>query len=898
VARALGIFLLSAASLALELALMRCLLVARWHHFSYFVISTALLGWGASGTVLVLTGRWLFPRARAVLCAAALLFAVAAPICLHAALGLPIDTHEVAYRLSQGGWLLVFHLLLLVPFFFAGGAVGLALSAPGADIRRLYGANLLGSGLGAAGGVGLMLAIAPEYLPLACGVLGVASAILLGWPLRRGTGAGVAVGAVALVAWSAAGRFDLPVDVYKTGAYLQRLVAQGAARRVVRHDGPRGRVELWEAHGRHVTLFALPDAPPAPPQRTLTIDGSLALPLFDIPGPDAATIMDFTPMALAYRLAPRPRVLLLGEIGGGNVWLARRMGAETITVVTPDAAIFDVWRRFSPQMLDQTVTLVAAEPRAFLAAAADRRFDLIQVCELEGMAAGTSGLLALHENYLMTAEGLARALERLAPGGVISVTRGLQLPPRDNVKLLTLAAAAVTQFAACGPPGSPNSGDASSGPVSPRDSGEGTRERGVPGRHVLPTHGSAGRYVVQVRNYLAACTLIGRDPFDAPAIDRLHRVCDQMGLDLTWHEGLDPARTNRFDVQPGPPDSNADWLSYAARRIYSPQRETFVDEWAYEVAAPTDDRPFFFDFCKWRSLPMLWRQHGRQWLAGSEWGSIVLAAALIESIVAAAVLILLPLRWLRAGNEKANAPRVPRSPCRSGSVSSRRSRGRASRPWHKDQGQDSDVPDRASRRVHGRPATLAYFGLLGAAFLSLEMNFIQRITAFIGDPIHATAIVLGGFLAFSGLGSLLARRWREPSGGIVVAIGMIVLIGGAYLIGLPAGLARAAGAATGLRMLLSLAVIAPLALFMGMPMPLGLSLIAGAAGGRRLVPWAWGINGFFAVIATSAALMLAMAWGLAAVGWSALAAYATAAVIHRRLPRASGSGSSQARSRG
>src|SRR5262249_50637081 len=51
---AVGIFLLSLATLLLELALTRVLSVALWYHFGFLVISTALLGFGVSGVVLAL----------------------------------------------------------------------------------------------------------------------------------------------------------------------------------------------------------------------------------------------------------------------------------------------------------------------------------------------------------------------------------------------------------------------------------------------------------------------------------------------------------------------------------------------------------------------------------------------------------------------------------------------------------------------------------------------------------------------------------------------------------------------------------------------------------------------------------------------------------------------------
>ena len=52
-----GIFLISLATLLLELALTRVLSVALWYHFGFLVISTALLGFGSSGVVLAVWTR-------------------------------------------------------------------------------------------------------------------------------------------------------------------------------------------------------------------------------------------------------------------------------------------------------------------------------------------------------------------------------------------------------------------------------------------------------------------------------------------------------------------------------------------------------------------------------------------------------------------------------------------------------------------------------------------------------------------------------------------------------------------------------------------------------------------------------------------------------------------------
>ena len=78
------------------------------------------------------------------------------------------------------------------------------------------------------------------------------------------------------------------------------------------------------------------------------------------------------------------------------------------------------------------------------------------------------------------------------------------------------------------------------------------------------------------------------------------------------------------------------------------------------------------------------------------------------------------------------------------------------------------------------------------------------------------------------------------------------------------------------RIALSLALLAPLAFFMGMPFPLGLSHVA--ARDADLVPWAWGINGCASVLSAILATILAIHIGFTAVVAIAVALYLAAPV--------------------
>jgi hypothetical protein len=174
----------------------------------------------------------------------------------------------------------------------------------------------------------------------------------------------------------------------------------------------------------------------------------------------------------------------------------------------------------------------------------------------------------------------------------------------------------------------------------------------------------------------------------------------------------------------------------------------------------------------------------------------------------------------------------------------------------------------------------AYFLLLGLAFLFVEMAFIQKFILFLSHPLYSVAVVLSGFLLFAGLGSgasaWLARHLpRRGASPVTVAVAAIIVLALVYVLALPAVFARFMGLPDAARIALSLALIAPLAFFMGMPFPLGLKRLAELAPG--FVPWAWGINGFASVVSAVLATLLAIEFGFNAVILLALVLYAVAA---------------------
>jgi hypothetical protein len=82
-----------------------------------------------------------------------------------------------------------------------------------------------------------------------------------------------------------------------------------------------------------------------------------------------------------------------------------------------------------------------------------------------------------------------------------------------------------------------------------------------------------------------------------------------------------------------------------------------------------------------------------------------------------------------------------------------------------------------------------------------------------------------------------------------------------------------------LRVAMALALIAPLGFVLGMPFPLGLRAVQHKM--PQLVPWTWGVNGFFTVIGSVIAVMLGMTVGFFGALLGAGACYALALLAAR-----------------
>jgi len=602
-----AIGLISGAALAYEILLTRIFALVHWQHMVAIAIGLALLGYGASGTFVTLVGRSLKRHFTTAFVGNALFFAVSSLACVMLAQRLPFDPQSVAWQPQAVLGLAAGFLILALPFFAAANCVALALARDNASIPVVYGADLLGAGIGA-----LALTAALAVLPLDWALIGVASlgiiaaltvAVSAHWPLTA-VAALVGVLPVTLLLTGPLGIHPAP---YKD---LARSLSITGAERVLERSHVTGTVDVVDNHRvrlREAPGLSLNSTAALPHQLAVFVDGD-AVGAIDKPGEESANSAYLAELlsAVPYHLLEAPRVLQLKAGLGRGAAQALQLGASRVVAVESNPQLGElVCSTFADadprRCADARVDWHAGSARAF-ATASSRRFDLIHL----HVASDNAGLDAIDIDFDLTVEAFARYLQRLTADGLLVIEGPTRLPPRQSMRYFATAARAL------------------------RMSGVET-----PGAHLGLLRGWQ-RYLV----------IASAAPLTKQRLDRLRSLTAAGGFDLAWLPGLHPDETNRYQQLAAP------YFYHGAlavlRPVGHPSGET------YRTPA-TDDRPFPHRYSSWRTITttLLNGEPGR--LAGEDAALLVGGLVLLLASAISLVLILLPiglLRWRDPGHSQ------------------------------------------------------------------------------------------------------------------------------------------------------------------------------------------------------------------------------------------------------
>ncbi|MCK7507662.1 MAG: hypothetical protein MZV70_28870 [Desulfobacterales bacterium] len=342
----------------------------------------------------------------------------------------------------------------------------------------------------------------------------------------------------------------------------------------------RGRVDRVESpHLRFAPGLSLTHTEALPPATAVLTDGDRPVFLYDRhPGAKLLFARDTLSYA-GYELVGRPGSVLdlvVRRRACGS--LRARLRRRTHPGSAPQP------RGRGPDWKPLRLPVTAGNPRSYLARSAER-FDIVH---LESWGAAMAGADALDQDHLLTIEAFSEYLRRLAPGGVLIVSRRLRLPPADSLRLWATAREALARAGVVGA-----RSDASS---------------------------SCGRwdtYTLMV--------------FSEPPADLipLQEIARRGNFDVVYAHGAAESLSNRYNVFDAPYHFREHQRLESA--LHAAAAQGYFRDYVLDVAPQSDRQPFPGHFLKWTRLPDLYRMLGSRLHAFGWSGEVVVAVALAEA---------------------------------------------------------------------------------------------------------------------------------------------------------------------------------------------------------------------------------------------------------------------------
>ena len=518
------------ATLIMELALTRIFSVVFYYHFAFLAISIALFGLGAGGVFsYVVSAR------------PGNVYQKLGTLALSASLSVLFVLWFILSRENNDILTLAgVYFATAIPFFLAGTIVSIAISEAIERVHRAYFFDLAGAAVGC-----LLLIL---FLDVAGGPGAVIAA--------------AAVYAIAAALWYNQARQDSLRIVAVLAALLMvtLLVVNGKVhwfdvRWAKGERIPEERFSAWNSFSRVGVIEQ--HNPDGSPYWLIRIDADAAtgIATYDwargLAEPDRANLLR-QGQGLPYAMRPGAKTLIIGPGGGYDVSRSLASGSKDVTAVEINPLIAnkimqDVMVKENYGIyLRPEVHLHVEDGRSFVRSSTEK-YQVLQATLVDTWASTAAGAFALSENNLYTSDAFYDYLSHLTDDGLLVFTRWGFEPPRESLRLVSLAMDALGRL------GEPNTA-----------------------AHVIAVRDDA----TKLNGWGAQDTvLISRKPFSAADIENARRLTAESRMDIVYVPGQ-PAGTSV---------NNA-----FGQLLSSPNPVAFWNDYQYDVSPVGDDRPFFF----------------------------------------------------------------------------------------------------------------------------------------------------------------------------------------------------------------------------------------------------------------------------------------------------------------
>jgi hypothetical protein len=593
-----ALFLHSLSIISFQIVLMRILSVNQWDHFANMIIGIALLGFGASGSILAILRKRLMDIGDKLIPILMVLSSVSMLISyrLSQNAAFKFDSLLIFSSSEQMYRLVLFIFLFFIPFFIGAMAIGIIYMRDVGKIGTLYFANLSGSGFGGMTAIILLNFFFPHQTLLIISLFpAIASLILSGDTCKKCFYAFQTM-LLLLIGWSIINPMPPVLSQFKSLSKVSQL--------------PDAEISVMESSASSMVHIAESSYLRFAPGLSLNYTGQLPVkPMVFINGnaagfiphnnPDTSDILDFSTFKLPYLISEKNSVAVVSAGTGTMVAQSLRNGSRKIYAFESDLGLINSLKQWHsknhPSVYENdAVTLKMTEARSYMQSDTNL-YDLIILPPI-GSFGGNSGADALKESFSLTMEALNTYWNRLTPEGSISITVYSDFPARASLKTLYSLTELLFQ----------------------------------------QSYNDLSYYIVAVRSWTAITYLVSRKAISPDEIDVIREFCHEMGFDPF----LLPDIANEERVYYNYTDNKE--LFELTDLLMAGNTEAAKD-YLFYIAPATDNKPYFSKYLKITDLGQLFDKYPKREIPYLEIGYIIVWLTFALAVIFSVLFILLPV---------------------------------------------------------------------------------------------------------------------------------------------------------------------------------------------------------------------------------------------------------------
>ena len=587
-----GIFLISLATLALEISLIRFFSISQWHHFAFMIVSIALFGIAASGTFLTIK------RLKNPLFLSSIFFSISVILGFFVTNKFVFDPFEAILNFRHVFVLLVYYIFLGLPFFFFGIIIAYSFSKFQNKAGKVYFYNMSGSAIGALASL-FFISIFNVKTIFVISLLGLLSSLFFVndtifkksikkeknyYFINKKNIVSILIVINLLL-------FFIPIDLniskYKE---LSQALNVPNSKLIDTKYNSFSRVDIVESS---FTRYA-PGLSPTfrgnlPEQIGLTVDaGSMN----SITKYENLQFIDNLPSSIPYFLNnyKNKKVLIINSGAGLDVLTALKNDAK-VTAIENNPIIIGLLKSnyadYSGNIYNKA-NIVFGEGRSFIKNT-DEKYNVILLSLAGNVLSGSAGISGLSENYLLTKQAFEDYYNTLSEDGFLVITRWLLFPPRESLRLFSLA---------------------------------------------LEIDNDAKR-TAMFRSWTTVTLVLSKRDLDTITIAKIKNFINKNKFDIIYlPSSFAPNRNLKFEEP----------YYYNAVQNLIKDKTNFYNNYIFDVKVVTDDKPFYFNFFKISKINELNKLINQKWNPLFDSG-FLLFFIFIQALILALIFILLPIKF-------------------------------------------------------------------------------------------------------------------------------------------------------------------------------------------------------------------------------------------------------------